>query len=112
LKKGGEGMVGHTIYKEQLLTLKSEILCRLRAIDTELDSHQSKDWQELATEREDDEVLERLGSHGLAEIECIDAALDRIENGRFGVCVRCGEAISAERLQVLPYTPLCRHCAV
>jgi len=105
-------MAEHTIYKEQLLTLKAEILGRLRAIDTELDSHQSKDWQELATEREDDEVLERLGRHGLAEIECIDAALDRIENGRFGVCVRCGEAISAERLQVLPYTPLCRRCAV
>jgi RNA polymerase-binding transcription factor DksA len=105
-------MAENAIYTERLLALKTEIFGRLRAIDTELDSHQSKDWQELATEREDDEVLERLGSHGLAEIQRIDAALDRIENGRFGVCVRCGEAISAERLQVLPYTSTCRPCAV
>jgi hypothetical protein len=37
---------------------------RLHEIEDELDSHQSKDWEELATEREGDEVLERLGVTG------------------------------------------------
>jgi hypothetical protein len=41
---------------------------RLHEIEDELDSHQSKDWEELATEREDDEVLERLGVSGQEEI--------------------------------------------
>jgi hypothetical protein len=48
---------------------------RLHEIEEELDSHQSKDWEELATEREGDEVLERLGVSGQEEIVRIRAAL-------------------------------------
>jgi DnaK suppressor protein len=37
-------------------------------------------------------------------------ALDRIVRGVFGKCEACGEAISAERLEALPYTAYCLHC--
>lgn len=84
---------------------------RLRALDAELDSHQSKDWSELATEREGDEVLEKLGQSGEAEMARIRAALSRLDAGEYGVCVTCGAAISPERLDLLPYTPFCRACA-
>jgi RNA polymerase-binding transcription factor DksA len=84
---------------------------RLRALDAELDSHQSKDWSELATEREGDEVLEKLGQSGEAEMARIRAALARMEVGEFGFCVSCGAEISPERLDLLPYTPFCRACA-
>jgi RNA polymerase-binding transcription factor DksA len=84
---------------------------RLRALDAELDSHQSKDWEELATERESDEVLEKLGQSGEAEIARIRAALARMEAGDYGFCVRCGAEIAPERLDLLPYTPFCRDCA-
>lgn len=84
---------------------------RLRELDTELDSHQSKDWEELATEREGDEVLERLGQSGQAEIAQIKAALGRLEAGEYGICTRCGAEISQDRLDLLPFTPFCRDCA-
>lgn len=84
---------------------------RLRALDAELDSHQSKDWSELATEREGDEVLEKLGQSGEAEMGRIRAALARMEVGDYGFCVSCGAEISPERLDLLPYTPFCRACA-
>ena len=84
---------------------------RLRALDAELDSHQSKDWQELATEREGDEVLEKLGQSGEVEIARIRAALVRMDAGDYGVCVTCGAEISAARLDLLPYTPFCRGCS-
>lgn len=84
---------------------------KLRGIDDELDSHQSRDWEELAVERETDEVLEREGEAGMTEIVAIRAALDRIENGSFGECVRCGDDISEARLDLLPYTPFCAKCA-
>ena len=38
-------------------------------------------------------MLEDLGAAGLREVRMIEAALDRIENGSYGVCVRCGEPI-------------------
>jgi RNA polymerase-binding transcription factor DksA len=90
----------------------AEIEERLRGIDAELDSHNSRDWEELATEREEDEVLEGMGQSGLAEIERIRAALARIEDGSYGFCVTCGNEISQERLDVLPATPFCRNCAL
>ena len=84
---------------------------RLHEIEDELDSHNSKDWEELAVEREEDEVLEQMGTSGQAEIAMIHAALKRMDAGEYGICVQCGGEISAERLDVLPYTPLCRTCA-
>lgn len=80
-------------------------------IESELDAEHSKDAGELANEVEDNEVLEGMGQAGLLEIVKIDAALERIERGDYGVCASCGGDISAERLDVLPYTPMCKTCA-
>ena len=88
-----------------------ELGARLEAIEEELDSHNDRDWEELAVEREGDEVLEATGSAGLTEITQIRAALRRIADGRYGTCVRCGEPIAEARLDALPWTPLCRSCA-
>jgi RNA polymerase-binding transcription factor DksA len=87
------------------------LMRQLHEIEEELDSHQSRDWSELAQEREADEVLERQGSAGKVEIAAIRAALGRIEAGSYGICARCGEDIAPERLDLLPHTPLCAACA-
>ncbi len=95
----------------QLLMRKRELLSRLKGIDSELLSHQSRDWEDLAVEREADEVLEHLGDAGVKELRLIDMALARMMDGSYGICMQCGERISAERLDVLPYTGVCRACA-
>lgn len=99
------------VRKAQLLRRLGELGARLEAIEEELDSHQNRDWEDLATEREGDEVLEATGNAGLTEISQIRAALQRIEAGSYGACVRCGEPIAEARLDALPWTPLCRSCA-
>jgi DnaK suppressor protein len=43
-------------------------------------------------------------------IEKIKEALDRIENGRFGVCEVCGKDIGDKRLMARPVTTLCIEC--
>lgn len=40
-----------------------ELDMRLHAIEDQLDDPKAKDWEEAATEREGDEVLEKLGKH-------------------------------------------------
>ena len=90
----------------------AELDQRLHHIEDELDAPHTKDWEDLAVEREGDEVLEGMGTSGLAEIERIRAALGRIADGSYGFCVTCGKEISQERLNVLPATPFCRNCAV
>ncbi|SIN83266.1 TraR/DksA family transcriptional regulator [Vannielia litorea] len=89
----------------------AELDDRLHEIRDELVSHNSADWEELATEREEDEVLEGQGLQGQAEMAAIRAALDRIEAGDYGFCTRCGTEISQERLDLLPHTPFCKACA-
>jgi DnaK suppressor protein len=45
------------------------------------------------------------------ELDRIDAALRRIASGDYGFCLRCGEDIGLERLELDPTTPLCIVCA-
>jgi RNA polymerase-binding transcription factor len=40
----------------------------------------------------------------------VEAALERMDTGTYGVCVRCGNPISAERLEALPWAALCIDC--
>ncbi|PIE16449.1 MAG: dimethylmenaquinone methyltransferase [Rhodobacterales bacterium] len=94
-----------------LLERLEELEKRLQQIDEELDAHNAKDWEDMATEREEDEVLEGMGLSGQAEIRMIKAALARMDADEYGYCVECGDDISPERLDVLPFTPFCRVCA-
>jgi len=97
--------------KDWLLARKEELGERMHEIEEELESHDSRDWEELAVEREEDEVLESLGNSSQAELRMIEAALGRIEAGEYGYCVKCGDEISQERLDVVPFTPFCKSCA-
>jgi RNA polymerase-binding transcription factor DksA len=104
-------MTDYKAREEQLRTRLAELMGRLHRIDDHLQEPPEKDWGDNAIESEMDEVLEGLGNAGKAEVQAIHAALKRIQGGTYGVCVRCGEDISEERLDVLPHTPLCRDCA-
>lgn len=45
------------------------------------------------------------------ELKRIDAALRRLDEGEYGYCVTCGEAIAPARLELDPTTPTCIDCA-
>jgi RNA polymerase-binding protein DksA len=57
--------------------------------------------------REIDYTLEENGEHLLT---AINEALQRIENGTFGTCGRCGKPIAEERLEAIPYANRCIDC--
>jgi RNA polymerase-binding protein DksA len=57
--------------------------------------------------REIDYTLEENSEHVLSSIE---QALQRIDNGTFGSCVRCGRQIAEERLEAIPYATRCIDC--
>lgn len=95
----------------ELAARRTELQGRIDQIKAELDSHQDRDWEELATQREGDEVLEGMGNDAQAELRAIAAALKRVADGEYGTCQRCGNPISEARLDVLPYTPFCKECA-
>ncbi|MFN3130506.1 TraR/DksA family transcriptional regulator [Roseibium sp.] len=47
-----------------------------------------------------------------ADIQRIEAALKRLDDGEYGYCVDCGEDIAAKRLEVDPAAAFCIRCAI
>jgi DnaK suppressor protein len=44
------------------------------------------------------------------ELELVDAALRRLDEGTFGRCLRCGQEIARGRLEALPWAAYCIAC--
>ena len=99
-------------FREKLLAMKEEVSTRLNAIDKDI-RHEgmSKDWEEQATERENDEVLDSLGNVSEQELAMIAEALKRLDDGDYFHCRSCGTRIPDARLESLPYTTQCVNCA-
>lgn len=97
--------------KSILLARQAALLSRIGGIRDEFGAHQEKDWEEIAIEREGEEVLETLGVEAQTELRTIKGALARIETGDYGRCQVCGAPINAARLDILPDTPFCKECA-
>ena len=58
-------------------------------------------------DREIDYTLEENSGQVLSEI---DAALKRIDSGRYGTCTNCGREIAVDRLEAYPWAELCIDC--
>jgi DnaK suppressor protein len=64
---------------------------------------------EAATSMPDPVAVSRA-ARLLRTVEEIDAALERIADGTYGACVRCGRAIPAARLEFRPFAATCVAC--
>jgi RNA polymerase-binding transcription factor DksA len=98
-------------YEKILRDRQHELNIRLQRIEEDFEKTSTPDEDDRTAERSDDEVMDEMGQVGQEELKAIDAALDRVANGTFGICVNCGQPISPERLAVVPYTPFCQECA-
>ena len=70
------------------------------------DNHPADD----ATSTYDRELDATLEGNEERAIQAIDAALDRIEAGTYGICDNCGQPIGEERLEAVPWTTQCIDC--
>jgi len=93
--------------KVKLLDMKAGILQKLVAEDEEfrdiVDKDDSKDLVDIASSDIDKTTLEALGSQEMRRLRLIEAALARIENGKYGICLKSGKPIPTERLEAIPY---------
>ncbi len=68
------------------------------------------DPADRATLESDRNFVLRLRDRERRLINKIKDALERIENGTYGICESCGEDISDQRLKARPVTTLCIDC--
>lgn len=78
------------------------------ATGSNVDDEHDPEGSTIAFEREQ---LAALLASARDHLKDIDAALERLSANRYGICTRCGNPISAERLAALPATQFCVTCA-
>lgn len=89
----------------------NELVSRAEDIESRLSDPGQADWEENATEMEGDEVEFEIGKLTKQEIQEIEQAIARIDQGHYGLCTFCGGKIDRQRLELLPFTGTCIKCA-
>ena len=100
--------------RTHLIAMLEELNLRLDRITKNVrhsDVPLEKDFAEQASQNENNEVMDYLGNSARTEIEMINQAIARIDNGQYGICQICNEPISKERLEAVPYSNMCINCA-
>ena len=109
---------------ERLEEIKERLLDRKRRlwqeVKQQLRSNIGDGYQEMlaaARDEEDQATVSLMAETNLTllgpkrqELEAIEHALNRLENGSYGYCEACGQSIEPRRLEIMPETPLCRNC--
>lgn len=100
--------------RERLLARRAELMARAQKARADLqrkDEALSPDFAEQATQRENDDVLGAIESSAREELAGISRALERLREGEYGYCSRCGAHIDPERLEAVPHADRCASCA-
>lgn len=97
--------------KTRLEAQLAELRDRLDHVGQDLAEPLNADSSEQAVEVEDDLALEGQAALITREIASVTRALDRIAQGTYGECVRCGVDIAPARLEARPEAALCITCA-
>ncbi len=74
------------------------------------DLHGVNDAVDIATSKITQDMLRMMSDKSQQTLLKIDAALRRIEEGSFGICVTCKSEISIPRLETLPHAIECMDC--
>jgi DnaK suppressor protein len=105
-------------FKAMLLAKRTEILGNVSSMEDEALRKSRTDLSNMPIHMADagtdnyetENILGLMDSERRLLLE-IEDALDRIENGTYGICEGGGEPILAERLEVIPWARYCVACA-
>ena len=101
-------------FREQLIAKRRsivEVVQRNEDYGREVDSDEAA--MDIADKASSSYTKEFMFSKSNADrqlLQTIDAALDRIDGGDYGMCQECGEEIGEKRLTAIPWADLCIKC--
>jgi DnaK suppressor protein len=94
---------------EQVAALTRDVIEVIRAADdVATDDEHDPEGHTIAWERQQ---LSALLKAAQARVVDLDAALERLDSGTYGICQTCGRDIEPQRLAALPATRYCMLCA-
>lgn len=99
--------------KEILLKKRDEIIGdveQIRASSQEVGQDGIQDMADEASNIYTKEILMSLNENQRKVLREVDEALDRIEEGTYGICDSCEKPIGLKRLQIKPFAKYCVQC--
>jgi len=100
--------------EKTLVEQKREIFSNLVAGNEDfkqiVEAMDPKDLADVASDDIDRKMIEAIGSQDLRRLRMIESALTRIQQGKYGLCMKCGKKIPQERLEAIPYALMCIEC--
>ena len=100
-------------FKELLEERRREILDQAESTKEKgmnFDPDDLPDEVDLAASEADQSMNLRLRDRERVLLRKVDKALQKIEEGEYGICESCGEEIGVKRLTARPVTDLCIKC--
>lgn len=99
---------------KSLNELKRDIISKLIISNEDfkesMEGMDPKDMVDAASDDIDRQMIEALGAKELNRLKLINSALSRIQQGKYGLCIKCGKRIPQERLEIMPYALMCVEC--
>lgn len=96
-----------TVHHIASLTRQLDAIIESSALASNDDEH-DPEGATIAFERAQ---VAALRAQARAHLVALDRAVERLRNGTYGVCERCGHAITQQRLVALPAVQTCIGCA-
>lgn len=102
--------------RDMLLYRQHELRTEIRAAgqallaDTQVSAGDVTDQKETAQRHQRGEMSDAQERRDRDELELVESALRRLDQGGYGDCTSCGEPIALPRLQVQPAAPRCAAC--
>ena len=101
------------VYRDMLLDMREGLVGQVMEAEQysrERDSEATQDPADMAANAYTKELLFSMSANDRQLLELIDEALERIEEGEFGLCVHCGEPMQEKRLEAVPWARHCLRC--
>lgn len=93
--------------RARALRAGAQQLGQSQADESSTGAHQA----DAASDLTEQEIVLALEVAERERLRPVDQALQRLEDGTFGVCTNCDKPILADRLRALPWTEHCLDCA-
>ena len=77
---------------------------------SERDLAHINDTSDMASDSAEGDLSLRIAESETAEASEIERAIEKVDNGTYGICEVCNKAIGVDRLQFLPYVTMCIKC--
>ena len=99
--------------RERLVAMKKGILREIEDAvreGREAGKDDGMDTYDLATEERDREISMILTDREREKLDAIESAMERVDDGSYGMCESCESDIAEGRLEAMPFTRLCVSC--